>query len=79
MEMEFSEDEANALACSTQISYTGGKSKNEKKLEWTVPLGWDRVKKALDAGCDKETALDIFLSDDQRAWLEHKRLVATEG
>lgn len=58
----FNESEAVALANSTQTEMTGGKNANSKKLMWTVPLSWQKVKKALDAGCEPATALEIFLT-----------------
>ena len=61
-EMGFGESEAIALANSTQASYTGGKDKNSRKIEWNLPLDWQKVKKALDAGCSKAQALEIFLT-----------------
>ena len=61
LEMGFNEAEAEALADAKQADYTGGKTKNSKKVEWQTPLNWQKVKAALDAGCDKQTALDIFL------------------
>lgn len=59
--MGFDAHDAERLANAKQASYTGGKTKNEKKVEWTTPLDWKKVKAALDAGCDRRMALDIFL------------------
>lgn len=64
--MGFNGPEAIALANSIQINYTGGKTKNEKKLEWKTPLSWQKVEKALNDGCDKTTALDIFVNVDAK-------------
>jgi hypothetical protein len=61
-ELGFSENEAAVLADSKQVSYTGGRDKNSKKLTWSAPLHWGRVKKALDNGCTHTQALQIFLS-----------------
>jgi hypothetical protein len=57
-EMGFSESEALALAKAVMIDVTGD---NKNKLEWKLPLDWKTVKKALSAGCDHKTALEIFL------------------
>jgi hypothetical protein len=62
LELGFEENEAIALANSTEASTTGGKDQNSKKLVWHTPLHWSRVKKALDGGCSKTQALDIFVN-----------------
>jgi hypothetical protein len=61
-ELGFSEGEANALAQSKEVSYTGGRNKNERKLEWETPLHFEKVKKALDNGCTHYQALQIFVT-----------------
>ena len=64
-ERAFNEAESIALANSTQSAYTGGKDKNSKKLEWNnIPLSWQKVKDALDAGCTPALALEIFVNVD---------------
>jgi hypothetical protein len=60
-EMGFSGPEAIALASSTEVAFTGGKD-NTKRLEWRTPLSWQKVKTALDNGCSKTQALEIFLT-----------------
>ena len=62
LEMDFSEQEAEALANSTTTSVTGGKSKNERKLTWETPLHWAKVQRAIDNGCSHSQALDIFVN-----------------
>lgn len=61
-EMGFNESESVALANSKQTEYTGGKDKNSKRLEWTVPLSWAKVQTALDNGCSQALALEIFVT-----------------
>jgi hypothetical protein len=43
-----------------RIEYTGGKTSNDKKVEWQIPLSWQKVQKALDGGCTHEMAIEIF-------------------
>lgn len=64
--MGFRGPESIALANSIQVSYTGGKDKSSRRLEWRLPLSWQTVEKALDNGCDKVTALDIFVNVDAK-------------
>lgn len=61
-ELGFNSNEAIALASSKSLSTTGGKD-NAKKLTWSVPLHWGRVKKALDAGATHTQVLEIFVTD----------------
>ncbi len=59
-ELGFSESESVALAKSTQAEYTGAGTEKSPKKEWHQPLDWKKVKRALDGGCSKELALQIF-------------------
>ncbi len=57
MEMGFSEGEANLLATATSVSYT---EKDKKRVRWETPLHHAKVKKALDQGCTRQQAMDIY-------------------
>jgi hypothetical protein len=59
-EMGFNCQQAAKLADSKQVEYTGGKTSNDKKVEWQIPLSWQKVQKALDGGCTHEMAIEIF-------------------
>ena len=50
----FSKEEAEQLSAARYTTYIGEKG-------YDFPLSWHKVKKALDAGCSKEIALQIFI------------------
>lgn len=60
-EMGFTTGESQALANAKVVEYTGKGTDKDPKKEWPHPLHWEKVKAALDAGCTKEMALQIFV------------------